>query len=39
MTEVVRIPDPVYEKLAEEAERMDMSRGAVVRMWMEAYYD
>ena len=39
MSEVVRVPDPVYEKLTEEAERMDMSRGAVLRFWMEAYYE
>jgi hypothetical protein len=39
MSEVVRLPEPVYEELTEEADRMDMSRGAVVHLWMEAYYE
>jgi len=39
MTEVVRIPDPVYEKVTKESEESDISRGAVIRMWAEAYYE
>jgi len=39
MSEVVRVPDPVYQKLTKEAERMDMPRGAVLRLWMETYYE
>jgi len=39
MSKVVRVPDPVYEKLTEDAEEMDMSRGAVLRLWMEAYHE
>jgi len=39
MTQVVRVPDPVYENLTKESKEMDLSRGAVVRIWMEAYYE
>jgi len=39
MTEVVRIPDPVYERVSQEADQSDISRGAVIRLWMEAYYE
>jgi len=31
----VRIPDPVYSKATTEAERQDVSRGAVIKQWME----
>jgi len=29
----VRIPDPVYDAVSREANRKDISRGAVVREW------
>lgn len=35
MTQTVRVPDPVYDRLSREAERKDLSRGAIVRAWME----
>jgi predicted DNA-binding protein len=35
VTQTVRVPDPVYEQLTAEADRKDVSRGAVVREWME----
>jgi len=35
MGKSVRVPDPVYSKLSSKAEREDISRGAVVREWME----
>lgn len=31
----IRIPDPVYERVTRESERQDVSRGTVVRDWME----
>jgi len=34
MGKSVRVPDPVYSKLSSKAEREDISRGAVVREWM-----
>ena len=35
MGQSVRVPDPVYQRLSREAERQDVSRGAIVRDWME----
>jgi len=35
VTEPVRVPDPVYERLTREAESQDVSRGVVVKQWME----
>jgi len=35
MGSTVRLPDPVYERVTRTAERQDISRGAVVRDWME----
>lgn len=35
MTQTIRVPDPVYHTLSQEAERKDVSVGAVVREWME----
>lgn len=35
MTETVRVPDPVYEQIAKEAESRDVTLGAVVEDWME----
>ena len=34
MTETVRLPDPVYDRAAAQAEREDVPIGAVVREWM-----
>jgi hypothetical protein len=31
----IRVPDPVYSRITSQAEREDISRGAVVRDWME----
>jgi len=35
MGKSVRVPDPVYSKLSAKAKREDISRGAVVREWMD----
>lgn len=35
MGHAVRIPDPVYERIERQAEREDITRGAVVREWMQ----
>jgi hypothetical protein len=35
MTQVVKIPDPVYEELSKQAEKQDIARGGVVHEWME----
>jgi len=35
MGKPVRVPDPVYERIERQAERMDCARGEVVRDWME----
>jgi hypothetical protein len=35
MTRTVKIPDPVYERLSEQAEKQDIARGGVVHEWME----
>lgn len=35
MGKPVRVPDPVYSRITSEADREDISRGAVVREWME----
>jgi len=35
MGQPVRVPDPVYERITRQSEREDISRGAVVREWME----
>lgn len=31
----VKLPDPVYERVSREAKRQDVTRGAVVKEWME----
>ena len=36
MTQTIRVPDPVYERLQREAEQKDAIVGEVVRDWMEA---
>lgn len=35
MGKTVKVPDPVYERIEREAEREDITRGAVVRDWMD----
>ena len=35
MGKAIRVPDPVANRIDREAEREDISRGAVVRDWME----
>lgn len=35
MGKAVRVPDPVYRRIESESDREDISRGAVVRDWME----
>jgi hypothetical protein len=35
MGKPIRVPDPVYSKATSEAERQDVSRGAIIRDWME----
>jgi len=39
MSKVVRVPDPVYEQLTQDSESMDVSMGAVLTLWMEAYHE
>jgi len=33
MPRVVRIPDPIYEQVSEQAEQADVSRGTIIREW------
>jgi hypothetical protein len=35
MAQAVSVPDPVYDRISREAERQDVSRGTIVRDWME----
>lgn len=35
MGKPIRVPGPVYSKATTQAERQDVSRGAIVREWME----
>jgi len=35
VSEPVRVPDPVYERIERIAEQKDCARGEVVRDWME----
>ena len=35
MSQPVRLPDPVYQKATRQAERKDVSRGAVIKEWAE----
>lgn len=35
MGKTIRVPDPVYSKATTQAEREDVSRGTIVREWME----
>lgn len=35
MGKPVKVPDPVYKRIEHHAEREDITRGAVVREWMD----
>jgi len=35
MGKSVKVPKPVYDRIARQAEREDVSNGVVVRDWME----
>jgi hypothetical protein len=35
MGKTIRVPEPVYSKATTQAEREDVSRGAIIRDWME----
>ena len=35
MGKSIRVPDPVYSKITTQAERQDVSRGVIVKEWME----
>ena len=35
MGKTVKVPHPVYERIERVAEREDITRGAVVREWMD----
>lgn len=36
MSEQIRVPEPVYDRLIRESERKDTTLGEIVRDWMEA---
>jgi len=35
MGKPIRVPGPVYSKATSEAERQDVSRGVIIKEWME----
>lgn len=35
VSKTVKVPDPVYERIARRAEREDVAHGTVVRDWMD----
>jgi len=35
VTDTVRVPEPVFEKIVRESERKDVARGVIVKEWME----
>ncbi|AFH23097.1 hypothetical protein OSG_eHPD7_00125 [environmental Halophage eHP-D7] len=35
VTRTVKVPDPVYERLSDEARKEDVSRGAIMKMWLD----
>ena len=35
MGKTVKVPSPVYDRITRQAERQDVSRGVVVRDWMD----
>jgi len=35
MGKTVKVPDPIYERISRQAEREDVSRGVIVKQWME----
>lgn len=36
MTTVIRVPDHIAERIEQESEEMELSRGAVLNRWAEA---
>jgi len=34
MGKTVKVPNPVYQRIEQQAEREDVARGVVVREWM-----
>lgn len=34
MTRTVKVPEPVYERLSDEAQKQDVSRGAIMKIWL-----
>jgi len=35
VTDTVRIPSPVYDRVTQLAERKDVSRGVIIQEWMD----
>lgn len=35
MGRTVKVPDPVYQRIKQQADREDVSMGVIVREWME----
>lgn len=35
MAKAVKIPDPVYKKASEKAQKQDVAIGAIIREWMQ----
>jgi len=35
VTRTVKVPEPVYERLSDEARKEDVSRGAILKIWLE----
>lgn len=35
MGKTIRVPDPVYSKASTQANREDVSRGTIIREWMD----
>jgi len=34
VTRTVKVPEPVYERLSDEARKEDVSRGAILKIWL-----
>ncbi len=35
MGRTIKVPDPVYDRITRESERQDVSKGVIVRDWMD----
>jgi hypothetical protein len=35
VTRTVKVPEPVYERLSDEARKEDVSRGAIMKIWLD----